>query len=469
MSRSRTVWNVAFLAASIAWASECGAQPESPRQVKEEPKRPEYEQDRSEEDWRFLQDRSKRNDPWDPLKLIPLGRENWYLTVAGEIRPFYEFYRNSDWGAGPQDGNGYVLQRFMGSTDFHFGERVRFFFELRSGLQGGRNGGLRPSIDKDALDVSQAFAGLTLVRGEDEPALELKVGRQELEYGGATLVAMRELNFGRNFQGAKLIVRRRGWRVDLLAFRPQLVRPGVFDDRFDNSQALWGAWAARPIRNRSFWKQVDLYYLGLNRKEAEFRQGKAHERRHTLGVLIHGQAGEFRTFGAGNIRAWKYAQRASWSFPSRRLSPVVSVLGAIASGDKDPQSAGLQTFNVLFPTGLYYGYIESSGSPNTSVIHPEVKLTISPTVSVLVRHFSFWRTSAADGIYSQPGFLLRDGEGIASRYIGSLQDLSVRWQADRHTFFEALATYYETGEFLRRTPEGARNLLYLSLKVSYRF
>jgi hypothetical protein len=33
----------------------------------------------------------------------------WYLALAGEERSFYELYRNYNWGAGPQDGNGYYL------------------------------------------------------------------------------------------------------------------------------------------------------------------------------------------------------------------------------------------------------------------------------------------------------------------------------------------------------------------------
>jgi Alginate export len=113
---------------------------------------------------------------------------------------------------------------------------------------------------------------------------------------------------------------------------------------------------------------------------------------------------------------------------------------AISSGDTSPTSPVLHTFNPLFSRGLYYGYIDSTGSPNTTVLDPELSLTIPPTVSILATHFSSWRTFAADGTYSQPGFLLRAGNGNQSRYVGSLQDLAIRWRADRHTTFEVLAT-----------------------------
>lgn len=471
-------------AVAVLIALRCFAQPSVPPTStspppQASPERPAYNLDRSEEDWRLLRDSSLRTDPWDPLKFLPLGRNGWYVTVAGEIRPFYEFYRNYNWGAGPQDENGYFLQRFMASTDFHFGDRVRLFFEVRSGMEGGRNGGPRPSQDKDTLDVSQAFTGLTLIRGKEKPTLELKIGRQELNYGVGSLLAIRELNVRRTFDGVKAIFRHRGWRVDLLAFRPALIRTGAFDDGIDSSQALWGAWATRPFKHRSFWKQVDIYYLGLDRKQARFQQGAAREQRQTLGALVQAQQGrfsmfteadlQFGRFGAGNIHAWKYAQSLSWSFPTRPLRPVVTLLGAISSGDKNPASAGLQTFNPLFPRGLYYGYIDSSGSPNAMVIHPEISLTISPRVSVMATHFSFWRESTSDGLYSQPGFLLRSGTETSARYVGSLQDLAIRWRVDRHAMFEVLATYYEVGAFLRQASLPGRNLFSVSLKMNYRF
>ena len=472
---------VIALMAVFLLASPCFAQsvPIPPAPIASEPQRPASSLDRSEEDWRFLQDPSQRQDFWDPLKYRSLGRENWYMTVAGEIRPFFEIYRNHNWSAGPQDGDGYYLRRFMGSTDFHLGDRTRVFVELRSGDVSGRNGGPRPSQDKDTLDVSQAFAGISVIPGGQTPKLEFKLGRQELNYGEGSLLAIRELNVRRTFDGVKAIVRPGDWRIDLLAFRPALNKPGAFDDGTDSSQALWGAWATRPIAIRSFWRQADIYYLGLDRKQATFEQGTTRELRHTVGALVHAKQRafamfteadfQFGSFGAGTIVAWKYAQSLSWSFRDHPLRPVVTLLGAISSGDTSAASPALQTFNPLFPRGLYYGYIDSTGSPNAIVLHPQLGLTILPTVSILAAHFSFWRTSAADGIYSQPGFFLRAGNETQSRYVGSLQDLAIRWRIDPHTTVEALATYYEAGAFLRESSPPGKDLFYFSLKMNYRF
>lgn len=473
---------VMLLLAALGFAPTAlpSATPPAPPAAEQAPlDRPQYSLDRSEEDWRFLRDPSRRGDPWDPVKYIPLGREDVYLTFAGSLRLFYEYYHNYNWGAGSQDENGYYLQRFLGSADLHLGERARVFFELQSGIVLGRNGGPRPSQDKDELDVSQVFAAVTLIQAGGHPKLELKLGRQEINYGEGTLLAIRELNVRRVFDGVKVIGRPGDWRIDVLAFRPTLLKPGTFDDGFDTSQALWGTWATRPMEGWSFLRQLDIYYLGLYRQSARFQQGVAREERHTLGALLHAQAGafsafweadvQFGRFGAGDIRAWKVAQSLSWSFRSRPLRPVVSLLVATASGDKSPAASDLQTFNPLFPRGLYYGYIDSTGSPNATVIHPEVSVTVSPTISVTASHFSFWRTSGADGIYSQPGFFLRSGDEHESLYVGSLQDLAIRWQMDRHIAWEALGTYYEAGAFLRQSTPPGKNLAYASLKVIYRF
>jgi hypothetical protein len=113
-----------------------------------------------DQDWSMMRDPAPRRDWSDEIKYIPLGqREDWYLSIGGEARPWYERYRNEDWGSEPQDLNGYWLQRFLLYGDFHFGKRVRFFGQLESGFEAGRTGPPRP-VDKDPLDVLQAFLDL---------------------------------------------------------------------------------------------------------------------------------------------------------------------------------------------------------------------------------------------------------------------------------------------------------------------
>jgi hypothetical protein len=101
---------------------------------------------RQDEDYRYLRDPACRQDPCDQMKFIPLdSSSDRYLTIGGEIRDWYEGFHNANWGRGPQDGNGYLLQRLSLVSDWHVGSRFRFFGQLTSDIEAGRNGGVRPN------------------------------------------------------------------------------------------------------------------------------------------------------------------------------------------------------------------------------------------------------------------------------------------------------------------------------------
>ncbi|HZT56607.1 MAG TPA: alginate export family protein, partial [Burkholderiaceae bacterium] len=75
---------------------------------------PQYRQLRYEEDWRYLRDPARAADGLDAIKYMPLddAGASW-LSLGGEVRERYEYFHNSQWGGGPQDQNGYLLQRYM--------------------------------------------------------------------------------------------------------------------------------------------------------------------------------------------------------------------------------------------------------------------------------------------------------------------------------------------------------------------
>ncbi|HXJ37719.1 MAG TPA: hypothetical protein VNH18_00500, partial [Bryobacteraceae bacterium] len=47
---------------------------------------PAYLDLRWDENWSYLRSRALRHDYADPLKYIPLGHENWYVSMGGESR-----------------------------------------------------------------------------------------------------------------------------------------------------------------------------------------------------------------------------------------------------------------------------------------------------------------------------------------------------------------------------------------------
>src|ERR687884_614637 len=158
MSRSRinqsllslillSVCAVASLAQQASGAGGVSAQPSPSPPPDQEGMHalPTYKQLRYEEDWSYLHDETARSDALDRIKYIPLrDKEGWYLSIGGEVRERYERFSNPSWGQEPKDDNGHLLQRYMLHADLRLGARTRFFIQIKSGLENGRNGGPRP-------------------------------------------------------------------------------------------------------------------------------------------------------------------------------------------------------------------------------------------------------------------------------------------------------------------------------------
>src|SRR5258708_20978782 len=136
------------------------------------PTPPPYLQLRYDENYSYLRNTAARSDYFDPVKYIPLNAEHSaWATLGGEIRERYEYYRNSLWGRGPQDTDGYLLERYMLHADVHFADYFRVFTQLKSGLENGRNGGPR-ATDEDRLDFLPAvFLVRFSMSGPESPPL----------------------------------------------------------------------------------------------------------------------------------------------------------------------------------------------------------------------------------------------------------------------------------------------------------
>lgn len=91
------------------------------------PAPPSYALLRHDEDYSYLQDPACRRASLDAIKFISLGSKDQYLTLGGELREWYEIFGNANWRVGPQDRDGYLLQRLSTYTDWHFGDGIRLF------------------------------------------------------------------------------------------------------------------------------------------------------------------------------------------------------------------------------------------------------------------------------------------------------------------------------------------------------
>jgi hypothetical protein len=439
-----------------------------------------YQLLREDENWSFLRNRSVRREFWDPVKYIPLRNSgDWYMTIGGEAREVWEQIGNDNWGQQPYM-NGYLNERYMLSFDLHYGSHIRTFFELKSGLNSFRSGGPRP-IDEKKLDFQAGF--LELGTGGSRNWIRLRAGRQEMEYGSGRLIDVREgPNVRLSFDGFKVIGKVNSWRIDGFAMRPDLDKPGFFDNVPDHEVAFWGIYATGPVSKKV---SLEAYYLGLDRKRATFQRGTAQELRHSLGARLsmpiaterpgwdfdYEALWQFGTFGAANIRAWTVASETGYRLPTVVLKPRFSAKADISSGDhpkSDPNTLG--TFNSLFPKGNYFGVLATTGPGPINFIdfHPRIEGTLPHGVTASFDWIIQWRQSLEDGVYAVPGFLIRRAGDSRARFVGHRPGVEIRWQVNSHVWLQADYGIFYAGRFLRETQPG-RNLNYWALWAGYKF
>lgn len=414
-----------------------------------------YRANAADEDWTFLKSKPKA-DFWDPVKYIPLGPEDWSITLSGELRFRAEGFRVRETEARPSTVDNYALQRYLVGADVRFGPRVRAFAELQTGIINGQLRSPRPT-DSNALDLHQAFVELRQpVRGTHH--VGLIAGRQELDIGSSRLIsASPGLNVKRSFDGLAVGYRTPTWRA--VAVAAQLVRnsSGAFDDRPDAGQLFWGAALTRAglLLRRS---EAGVYYLGVERDQSIYAQGGGEERRHTAGIrwsatgdaldMNYDLILQWGQFAGAPIRGWAFATETGYRFRSLGWRPRVSLRTDIASGDRDPQAPALQSFNPLFPGNSYSGAVGLLGPTNLTDLTPAVMFVPRRDLTFGFEAPSYWRTSTRDGIYGTDLRVLFPPQIGEGKYVGVNPSALVVWQPTRHVQLQGVITRFLAGGLL---------------------
>jgi hypothetical protein len=387
-----------------------------------------------------------------------------YLSVGSDFRVRYEWFDDANWGAGSQDGDGYVWWRALPYADLHLGPNVRVFTQLQAAYASELEEPPSP-VDETGVELLQGFVDVRLPVA-DELTLTLRPGRQLLVYGSQRLIGMRYgPNVLQTFDALKASVSTGPWIVDAFYARPVETDPDSFDDESNDSISVWSVYATRKLPSIGPRSGIDLYYIGYANESARFNQGPGDELRHTLGSRFFGtregwdwnfeaflQFGDYDAPAAeGDIFAWSLASDTGYTFRDAPLSPRVSVRANIISGDDDPTDPDLQTFNPLFPRGKYFGEVGLLGPYNLINVHPAVSFKLSESVTLDLATAFYWRYSTDDGIYANSGRLLRADSGSDARYIGTQAEASLIWSPDR--YLEVLVSYgiFSAGPFIEET------------------
>jgi len=472
--------------------AEAPAPPTSPRPGTGGGPPPPYTPVRWNEDYSYLHDPAKRTDFLDRLKYIPLGDDpQTYLSFGGSARYRYELFNNNNFGAGPQDDDGFHLTRLLAHADLHLGPMLRGFVQIKSSMVDGREGGPRP-IDADEFDVQQAFVDvkLPLPVGRDDVSVTLRGGRQDLLFGAQRLVGPLDWsNTRRTFEGGRGIFQlSKADTLDLFWVRPVVVEkeePNVGDEK-TSFAGVYNTLSLPALLGEAAAVKLETYGFILNRSDASFAaEGTADEDRYTIGARLYGApkpfdfdleaAYQFGKYGSGDISAWMVASEVGYTLADAALAPRLFLGFDIASGDDDPGDGDLGTFNQLFPTQhIYFGYIDVIGRQNIIDLHPGLELQLlkearhAKKVTLRAEHHLFWRESDDDAVYSAAGTVLRADNGSGAAYIGQETDLLLNWQIDRHWSAYVGYSHFFPGDFIQETgPAGDIDFVYAALQFTF--
>ena len=418
-----------------------------------------------DEQVRYLSTSDCRTGVLDSVQFIPLSRdnENDYLSFGFWIRERGEYASNPNWSDKPS-GNLYLMQRYFLHTDLHLGERFRFFGELASSLLDGRNGGPRPGLDEEKMYVHQGFFDLGLWKsGRD--SLTLRAGRQEIALGSENLVSTKDgRNIRRSVDGARLTWLKGDWTVDLLALREVLNTPGYFDNPPNHLGSFWGAYAVHQFRFLPRGN-IDLYYMGLDNKSVPFDgKGTGREQRETIGTRLWGTTEhwdyndevtfQWGWFGSGDIRAWAVSTEHGYRLEQVPLSPRFGLRAVAFSGDQNPSSRNVGTFNSIYEQGPYFTYAELFARRNLVALQPSADLNLAKTVSLKFNPAFFWRESTSDGLYSVGNAVLVSGSKSNARFIATQASTQLKWRMTRNLTWFTEYGHFFAGDFLRQSTPG---------------
>jgi hypothetical protein len=380
------------------------------------------------------------------------------VSVGGKVRLRVENWENFGFRADQDDD--FLLYRAFLNARLRLAPGASVFVEGKHAEADGRDlpGGNR-AIDTDSLDLHQAYADLSFALAEGQ-RLELRPGRQELQFGKQRLISPLDwVNTRRSFDGVRAAWADTEGRVD--AFATRLVRSDKreFNDG-DSGEDFHGLYATRRL---SPTLSGDLYALWLDRESAQFGSATNREERLTLGGRLWGApaetaldydvevAGQGGDFGDQDIRAWMAAAEVGVTaadFPGR---PRFHLAYDYASGDADAADGDVETFNQLYPLGhAYFGFADLVGRQNIRAASGGLTAHPAPQLTLKVDFHWFNLAESGDALYNAGGGVARAG-GDHGNTVGRELDLLLRYAPTDGLVLLAGFSRFFTEEFVQRS------------------
>jgi len=352
------------------------------------------------------------------------------LSFGGQIRARVETTNVESYAtAAKRRGYDLTTLRTRLGLGVDAGQGVKAFIQL----QDSRNWGSEASVAADSknADLHQAYVDALDLFAEP---LDLRVGRQELQYGDQRLISPLDWsNVGRAWDGARLRWRGSDYTVDLFETVVKEVNTAKRNGHF------WGLYAScKAVPKHEF----DAYVLARDQRdetvanETAGSNGNLSDR--TVGARVKGAPGRFDYTGEADwqfgrkagqqVRAWALAATGGYTL-DHPLKPRVGGEYDFASGDSSRGDGKVQTFDPLYPFGhALQGYQDLFSWKNGHAFKGSVSLDPKPDWRVQADFHHFRLHRAFDAWYDATGaaIIARSSTGGPGKDIGNELDLHVK-------------------------------------------
>ena len=362
----------------------------------------------------------------------------------------------------PDSSDVYYLSRLRFDLGVRPTKWLRFFAQAQDSRAIGYDLGPKPASMFDPIDLRQAYVEIGGV--EATPAC-VRVGRQEMQFGGGRLVSASEWsNTGRTFDAARLSLSASGVKADF--FGGSVIQPD--SNRFDRHKPgdhLYGTYIG--LGRLMPQAVVEPYFLvktnlGVNGEHGDL--GNAHV--YTSGFRVAGRlparfdysteiAHQWGFWAADGISATAGYHTLGWTAVPRGWRPRLSTDITHASGDGTYKDGNRNTFDQLYG-GLHsqVGVADQVGWRNIRNYKAGVDVTPTRKLKASVDFRELYLASTQDGLYNSSGTRVVLNRKATSTHVGSELDLQASYVIQGATITAGWGRLF-AGQYLKQSSKGS--------------
>ena len=430
------------------------------------------------EDWRKMRDPAKRDDAFDSLKYIPIGSDDVYLTLSGELRTRVNYFSNPQ-GRKAEHQRQDSYRIFLGA-DLHLGEHFRAYGELARGPLDGKNIGSPSGTLSNKLLVQQAFVDGTAKVGEVD--VGARVGRQIFIDGPNLLLANRDNNTVQtSLTGVRAWARGSRLRADVFdLYYTRYGNGGIGDDPIDWDRRFSGVTTGIVLPKQLFGGSklyLDPFVWRLRDRASTWGAETAREERTYVGAHLWGDVGRMAVDWTANHQGGSYSDRAldAWQIflaGTYRLgkannAPRLGLRFDYATGGGADTNGKLKNAFAPYGNNIYYSYQGYLTATNLLAAAPS--LTVSPfkTLRVTAEYQFTWRDTVQDAVYRSNGAPFTGTAGVGGRRTVDVARLQAIWSVSPRLSLTGRLEHAFAKNGL--TAAGYRDSSYAALWASFRF